>query len=76
VRASAHDHAAAAGAVGLLDALAADDDRAGREIGALDVLGQLLDVGGRIVDHRDDRVYHLAEVVGRNVRRHPDGDAG
>ena len=76
VRASAHDHPAAAGAVGLLDALATDDDRAGREIGALDVLGQLLDVGGRVVDHRDDRVDHLAEVVRRDVRRHPDGDAG
>ena len=76
VRAGAHDHAAAAGAVRLLDPLAAEDDRAGREIGALDVLGQLLDVGGRVVDQRDERVDDLAEVVRRDVRRHADGDPG
>ncbi len=76
VRAGTHDDAAAARAVRLLDPVAAEDDRAGREVGALDVLGQLLDVDGRVVDQRDQGVGHLAEVVRRDVRRHADRDPG
>ena len=44
VGAGAHDDAAAAGAVRLADPVAADDDRAGREVGALEVLRQVVDV--------------------------------
>src|SRR5581483_12342172 len=54
VGARAHDDAAAAGAVRVADAGAADDVRAGREVGALDVLHQALDVDLGGVDHRDD----------------------
>ena len=76
VRPRPHDDTAAAGAVGVADAGAADDDRAGREVRALDVPHQRLDVRGRVVDQRDDRVDRLAEVVRRHVRRHPDRDPG
>ena len=76
VRAGAHDDPAAARAIGVADAAAADDDRAGREVGALDVLHQPFDRDVGVVDHRDDRVDRLAEVVRRHVRRHPDRDAG
>ena len=43
--------------------------------GALDMMHQALDRDVRIVDLRADGVDHLAEVVRRNVRCHPDGDA-
>ena len=76
VRASAHDDAAAAGAVRVADPAAADDDGARREVGALDDLREPLDVDRRVVDHRHDPVDDLAEVVRREVRRHPDGDPG
>ena len=74
VRAAAHDDPSAAGAIRLSDSLAPDDDSAGREVRPLDVLRQPVDVDVRIVDHRDERVDHLAEVVGGDVRRHPDRD--
>jgi hypothetical protein len=76
VRTGSHDHATAAGAIRLLDPVAAEDDRAGREVGALYVLGKLLHVGSRVVDQRDQRVDDLAEVVRRDVRRHADRDPG
>ena len=76
VRAGAHDDAAPAGAIRLLDPLAAEHDAAGREVRPLDVAGEPVDVDRRLVDHRHQRVDHLAEVVRRNVRRHADGDAG
>ncbi len=72
----AHDDPAAAGAVGLADALPAQDDRSGREVGPLDVPRQTVDVDVRLVDERDDGVDDLAEVVRRDVRRHADRDAG
>src|SRR5262249_23341206 len=55
---------------------APDDRPAGGEVGALHVLRNPLDVDARVVDHRDDPVDDLAEVVRRDVRRHADGDAG
>ena len=76
VSAGAHDDPAAAGPVRLPDALAPEDDPSGRKVRALYVLAQPLDVDLRVVDHRDDPVDHLAEVVGRDVRRHPDRDPG
>ena len=75
VRACAHDDAAPAGAVRLADPLAAEDDRTGREIRPLDVLGQAVDIDRRLVDHRHDRVDDLSQVVGRHVGRHADGDS-
>ena len=74
VRAGAHDDAAAAGAVRVANAATADDVRAGREVGPLDVLHQALDVDVGLVDHRDDRVDDLAELMRRHVRRHADRD--
>ncbi len=47
---------------------------AGREVGALDVAHQALGVDRRVVDERDRRVDHLAQVVRRDVRRHADRD--
>ena len=76
VRARLHAHAAAPGLVRVADALPAEDGPAGREVGALDVGHQAVDGDGRVVDVRDDRVGHLAQVVRRDVRRHADGDAG
>jgi hypothetical protein len=76
VGASAHHDPTPAGAVGLSDPLPPEDDRAGREVRAFDVPRQPVDVDGRVVDHRDERVDHLAEVVGWDVRRHADRDPG
>ena len=86
----AHHDAAAAVGVHLADrvdrlplagqrvalALEAVDRAAGREVRAVDELAQV--VGGElgVVDHGDRRVDDLAEVVRRDVRRHPDRDAG
>ena len=66
---------AAAGGVGVADALAAEDRAGGREVGALDVLHQALDVDRRVVDVGDRGGDHLAQVVRRDVGRHADGDA-
>jgi hypothetical protein len=74
VHAGAHDDSAAARAVRVADAAAPDDDARRREVRAFDVLRQSLDVDLRVVDHGDDPVDHLGEVVGRDVRGHPDRD--
>src|SRR5262245_11002783 len=76
VRAGAHDDSPATRAVRLADPFAAEDDAAGREVRTLDVLGQPVDVDRRVVDHRDERVGDLAQVVRRDVRRHADRDSG
>ena len=76
VGAAAHVDAAATGAIRITDAAATDDRAAGRKVRALDVLREPLDVDRRVLDHRDDRVDDLAEIVRRNVRRHADSDAG
>ena len=75
VRAPAHEHAAAPRLVGVLDPLAPDDDSAGGEVRALDVLHQAGGVDRRVVDEGDDGVDGLAQVVRRDVRRHADRDA-
>ncbi len=67
---------AATGGVGVADALASEDRPRRREVGALDVLHQPLDVDRRIVDVGDGGPDDLAEVVGRDVRRHADRDPG
>ena len=72
---AAHLHRAATGAVGVDDAGATEDARPGREVGPLDELHEV--VGGRlrVVDQVQHGVDDLAEVVGRDVRRHADRDA-
>ncbi len=72
---AAHHDRAAAFLVGRVDAVAAEDDAAGREIRTGHDLDQLVDGDCRIVDERDRSVDDLAEIVRRNIRRHADGDA-
>ena len=74
-RRGAHLDAAAAGAVGVHDAGAAEDAAAGREVGALDELHQVVGGGIGVVDEVDRGVDDLAEVVRRDVGGHADGDA-
>src|SRR5690606_31403937 len=74
--AGADAHAAAAGAVGQLDAADAVDDAGGGEVRAGDVLHQRVDVQLRVVDQRQQAVHHLGEVVRRDVGGHAHGDAG
>ena len=71
----AHHDRAAARLVGEADAGTAHDRGAGREIGAGHDLHQPFDRDRRVVDIGDTGVDHLAEIVGRDVRRHADGDA-
>ncbi len=56
------------------DARAAEDDPAGGEVRALDVPHQALDLDVGVVDVGDRRVDRLAQVVRRDVRRHPHRD--
>src|SRR6185312_4198629 len=72
----ANEDAPAPGAIRLDDAGCAVDDAVGREIRTGDVARQLLDAEGGLVDERDRRGNHLAQVVGRNVRGHAHRDAG
>ncbi len=61
--------------IGGENAAAAEDLAAGREVGALNDLGQFVDGDLRIVEVRHAGVDDLAQIVGRNVGRHADGDA-
>ena len=74
VRLALEPHTAAAGGVCLADPLAAEDDPRGREIRPLDVAHQPLDVDVGVLDVGDGGVDHLAQVVRRDVRGHPDRD--
>ena len=65
---------AATGLVDVLDALAAHDRRAGREVGPLDELHEVPGGRVRVVQEVRDRVDRLAEVVRRDVGGHADGD--
>ena len=76
VRDRAHADAAAARLVGVADPGQAHDHAARREVGALDVLHQLVGRDLRVVDQRDRAGDDLAQVVRRDVGRHADGDAG
>ena len=75
----AHRDRAAAGAVGVLDALDAQDLRAGGEVGALDALDQrfeqLFAGGVGVLQVPEGAGGHLAQVVRRDVGGHTDGDA-
>src|SRR6516165_11085147 len=71
-----HAYPPAAGVIGLPDAGPAEDDPAGWEVGALDVPHQPLGVDVLVIDVGDRGVDRLAQIVRRNVRGHPDSDAG
>ena len=71
----ADDDRAAARFVTFPDGRFAADDAAGREVGAGDVLHQLLDGDVRVVDERDEAAANFAQVVRRDRRGHADGDA-
>ena len=77
--ASAHDHAALAGAVGQLEFFQPQHQAAGGEVRAVDELHQLVHRDilqlGPAIDHVGDRVGQFAQVVRRDVRRHADRDA-
>ena len=74
---------AAAGRVGVEDALAPDDEAAGRKVRARADRLEHAPCGSRAsrrlaaqLDERDDAVDDLPHVVRRDVGRHADGDAG
>jgi hypothetical protein len=67
---------AAAGRVAFDDPVLPADHAAGREVRAGDDLHQLGDAGFGVVDHLDDRVADLAQVVRQQVARHAHRDAG
>ncbi len=69
------DHPAAAGAIGLAQAVLVADRRPGGEVGAGDDLHQLVELDRRVVDVGDQGVADLAEVVRRDRRRHAHRDA-
>src|SRR5690606_8733139 len=71
----AHDDPAAAGAIRLLDPVQAHDEAAGGEIRTLDVAHELVHRAVRMGDQVFDGGRDLAQVVGRDVGGHADGDA-
>ena len=62
------------GAVGVHDPGAAEDVGAGREVGSLDEVHQVVGGGVGVVDQVHRGIDHLAQVVGRDVGGHADGD--
>ena len=74
--AGAHLDDAAAGPVGGEYPFRAVDEAGGGEIGAGNPFHQLFQGEGGVLDHRDDPVHHLGQVVGRDVGGHADRDAG
>ena len=69
-----HLHRAPPGGQGVADAGGADDVRPGGEVGALDEPHQVLGLGLRVLEGVQAGRDHLAQVVGRDVGRHADGD--
>ena len=61
--------------IGRADALAAEDDTAGRKIRPRNDIDEFLDRQRGIVDQRDAGVDDLAEIVRGDVGRHADSDA-
>ncbi len=70
-----HRDDAAAGLVGLADAVGAHDDATGREVRAGQDTHEVVGGGVGVVDHHADGLRDLGQVVGRHVGRHADGDA-
>ena len=73
--APAHDHRAAPGVVGRVNTRPAHNQPTGREIGTRHDLHQGLDGHLRVVDQCQGRRHDLAQIVGRHVGGHADGDA-
>src|SRR5210317_290692 len=69
-RFGAHRDNPSTGAVSLVDAVSAHDEAAGREIWTRDQLKQLFDLKFRIVDHGNQAIDYLAQVVRRDLGRH------
>jgi hypothetical protein len=74
VRLGLHADAPASRRIGVADSLPSQDRPGGREVRALDVLHQTLDVDVGVVDVGKRRRHYLAQVVRRDVGRHADGD--
>ncbi len=72
---AAHHDRAAAEVIGRADALAAEDDAAGREIRSGNDVDEVVDAERGIVDQRDAGVDDFAEIVRGYVGRHADRDA-
>ena len=66
---------APAGPVGVQDPLSPHHQGAGREVRALDELHEVVRRRVRVVDEVGGGVDDLAQVVGRDVRGHADGDS-
>ena len=66
---------APSGAQGVQDSLATQDERAGREVRALDELHQVVRRGVRVLEQVGGGVDDLTQVVRRNVGGHAHGDA-
>ena len=71
----ADDDAAATGGEGALDAVLAEDDAAGGKVRPFDEVGEVVDIGARIINQVGEGVAKLAEVVRRDVGGHADGDS-
>ena len=69
------DDRAPAGHVGLPDAVASQQYAARREVRPRHIVHQLVDGDRRVVEKSEAGVDHLAQIVGRDVGRHADGDA-
>ena len=67
---------ASAGAQVLLDAILAIDDAASREVRTDDDLLEVFDGGAGLVDDEASRLDELVQVMGRDIGRHADCDAG
>ena len=74
-RLRAHRQNPAPGQIGLPDHLAAEQLAAGREVGARDDLEELLHREVGILDQLEQRVADFAEIVRRDIRRHPNRDS-
>ena len=71
----AHGYGAPAGAVGGADAGPADDQPAGGKIRPRDVRHQVFDRQVRVVEERKAGGDDLAQIMGRDIGGHADGDA-
>ena len=72
----AHLDDAAAGQIGLPDPFIAVDETGRREIRSLDHGHEFRDRDLGLVDHHQQSVHDLGEIVGRDVRGHADRNAG
>ena len=73
--APAHDHRTAPAMERAVDAGATVNDAAGREIGAGDAFHELIHGGLRVVEQKTAGIDDFAEIMGRNIGGHADGDA-